>query len=165
MDFNDGDKAVGVPFNLVKRQDGQFCDETMTLHKRRPGTKPRKTTRYKAGYKWSHTGVHRLRFEEPKFAGQPLAERMMLSNTYDLLINGTWQQQKDLEHVSLKDTINHPDLSDVYTGILWEFVQDMYYKQPNKDDHGYHFGTVNVLPPKTKKSQAEIELSYANSHT
>ena len=89
VDFNDGDKAVGVPFNLVKRQDGQFCEEAMSLHKRRPGTKPRKTTRYKAGYKWRHTGVHRLRFEEPKFAGQPLAERMMISNTYDLLINGT----------------------------------------------------------------------------
>ena len=31
VDFYDGDKEVGVPFNLVKRQDGQFCDETVTL--------------------------------------------------------------------------------------------------------------------------------------
>ena len=113
VDLYDGDKAVGVPFNLLKRQDGQFCDETVVLDKRRQDTKPRKTTRYKTGYKWRHTGVHRLRFEELKFAGQTLAERMMLPNTYDLFINGKWQEQKDLEHVSLKDTINHPELSDV----------------------------------------------------
>ena len=144
VDFCDGDKAVGVPFNLVKRQDGQFCDESVTLDKRRPGTKRSKTTHSKAGYKWRHTGVHRMRFEEPKFPGQPLAEHMMLSNNYDLLINGKWQKQKDFDHVSLKDAVNHPELSDVYTGSLWEFAQDMYYKQPKKHQHGYHFGTVNV---------------------
>ena len=92
MDFHDGDKSVGVPFNLVKRQDGQFCDETMGLEKRLPSTKRRKTTSSKSDYKWRHSVVHRMRFEEPKFPGQSLAESMILSNTYDLLINGQWQQ-------------------------------------------------------------------------
>ncbi len=85
-------------------------------------------------------------FTEATFDDQPLSERMILSNTYELLINGQWQKQTDLEHVSLKDAINHPDLADVYTVSIWEFAQDMYYKQPKKDEHGYHFGTVNVLP-------------------
>jgi hypothetical protein len=41
---------------------------------------------------------------------------MILSNTYELLINGQWPKQTDLEHVSLKDTINHPDLADREVG-------------------------------------------------
>jgi hypothetical protein len=32
--------------------------------------------------------MHHMRFEESKFPGQSLAERMMISNTYDLIING-----------------------------------------------------------------------------
>jgi hypothetical protein len=27
-------------------------------------------------------------------------------------------------------------LADVYTASIWEFAQDMYYKQPKKDEHG-----------------------------
>jgi hypothetical protein len=65
-----------------------------------------------------------------------------------------------LEHVSLKDTINHPDLPDVYTDSIWEFAQDMYYKQSKKDEHGYEFGTVNVLPNQSQKRLAEIEQCY-----
>jgi hypothetical protein len=65
-----------------------------------------------------------------------------------------------LEHVSLKDDINHPDLADVYTTSIWEFAQDMYYKQPKKDEHGYHFGTVNVLPKESQNLLAEIEQCY-----
>jgi hypothetical protein len=33
-----------------------------------------------------------------------------------------------------------------YTASIWEFAQDMYYKQPKKDEYGYHVGTVNVIP-------------------
>ena len=47
VDFYDTDKGVGVPFNLVKRQDGQFCDEVVVLDKRHPDTKSRNTTRSK----------------------------------------------------------------------------------------------------------------------
>ena len=79
---------------------------------------------------------------------------MILSNTYELLINGQWQKQTDLEHVSLKDSINHPDLADVYTVSIWAFAEDMYFKQPKKDEHGYHFGTVNVLPKKSNACQS-----------
>ncbi len=99
-------------------------------------------------------------FTEATYYGQPLPERMILSNTYELLINGQWQKQTDLEHVSLKDTINHPDLPDVYTDSIWEFAQDMYYKQSKKDEHGYEFGTVNVLPNQSQKRLAEIEQCY-----
>jgi hypothetical protein len=68
-----------------------------------------------------------------------------------------------LEHVSLKDTINHlhhPDLADVYTDSIWEFTQDMYYKQLKKDQHDYHFGTFNVLSKQSKKRLGEIERCY-----
>ena len=40
--------------------------------------------------------------------------------------------------------INHPDLADVYTASIWEFAQDMYYKQTKKDDDGYHLGLSKV---------------------
>ena len=93
-----------------------------------------------------------MRFTEPTYDGQPLPERMILSNTYELLINGQWQKQTDLEHVSLKDDINHPDLADVYTDNIWEFPQDMYYKQSKKDQDDYNFVTVNVLSKQRKKS-------------
>ena len=73
-----------------------------------------------------------MRCTEATYDGQPLPERMILSNTYELLITGQWQKQTDLEHVSLKHAINHPDLADVYTASIWEFAQDMYYKQPKK---------------------------------
>jgi hypothetical protein len=36
----------------------------------------------------------------------------------------------------------------------------MYYKQPKKDDDGYHFGTVNVLHPQSRKRLSEIERYY-----
>jgi hypothetical protein len=39
----------------------------------------------------------------------------------------------------------------------------MYYKQSKKDEHGYHFGTVNVLPKKSQKRLAEIEQCYAKA--
>jgi len=48
-------------------------------------------------------------------------------------------------------------VADVYTASIWEFAQDMYYKQPKKDEFGYHFGTVNVLPKESQKRLAEIE--------
>jgi hypothetical protein len=51
MDFDDGDKAIGVPFKLVKLQDGQFCDETLSMAKRHTTVKHRKLTPSKAGYK------------------------------------------------------------------------------------------------------------------
>jgi len=57
--------------------------------------------------------------------------------------------------------INHPQLSDAYNDSIWEFAQDMYHKQQKKDDHGYHFGTVNVLDPQIRKRLAEIERYYA----
>jgi hypothetical protein len=102
-------------------------------------------------------------FTEATYDGQPLSERMILSNTYELLINGQWKKQTDLEYVSLKDGINHPDLADVYTDSIWEFVQDMYHKQPKKDEHGYHFDTVNVLPKEIQKRLAEIEQCCAKA--
>jgi hypothetical protein len=37
----------------------------------------------------------------------------------------------------------------------------MYYKTPKKEEHGYHFGTVNVLPKKSKERLTEIEKCYA----
>ena len=37
-------------------------------------------------------------------------------------------------------------LADVYTASIWEFAQDMYYKQPKNDEYGYHLGTVKVIP-------------------
>ncbi len=104
-----------------------------------------------------------MRFTEPTYDGQPLPEHMILSNTYELLINGKWQKQTELEHVSLKDAVNHPDLADVYTASIWEFAQDMYYKQPKKDEHGYHFRSVNVLPKQSQKRLAEIEQCYAKA--
>jgi hypothetical protein len=58
----------------------------------------------------------------------------------------------DLEYVSLKDTINHPDLPYDYTDNIWEFPQDMYYKQSKKDQDDYNFVTVNVLSKQRKKS-------------
>ena len=54
-----------------------------------------------------------------------------------------------------------PDLTDVYTGSIWEFVQEMHYKTPKKEEHGYHFGTVNVLP-KNKEHLTEIEKWYVD---
>ena len=51
VDFDDGDKTVGVPFNLVKRQDGQCCDETLCLDKRRPSNNRDKTTRSNTGHR------------------------------------------------------------------------------------------------------------------
>jgi hypothetical protein len=163
VDFEDGDKAIGVPFNLVKFPDGQFFDEAMSMEHRRSSAKRRKLTPSKKGYKWRHGGVHRMRFTEAAYDDQPFPESMILSNTYDLLINGKWQKQTDLEHVSLKDAINHPDLADVYTVSIWEFAQDMYYKQPKKEEHGYHFGTVDVLPKQSQKRLAEIEQCYAKA--
>jgi hypothetical protein len=147
VDFDDGDKVIDVPFKLVKLQDGQFCDETLSMTKRRSTTKRRTLTPSKADYKWCHTGVHRMRFVETTYDGQPFPERMILSNTYELLINGKWEKQPDLEHVSMKDTINHPDLADVYTTSIWEFTQEMYYKKPKKE----------VLHKQIKKRQDEIE--------
>jgi hypothetical protein len=97
VDFPDGDKAIGVPFNLVKFPDGQFLDESMSVELRRSSAKRRKVTPSKEGYKWRHGGVHRMRFTEAAYDGQPFPERMILSNTYDLLINGKWQKQTDLE--------------------------------------------------------------------
>ncbi len=58
------------------------------MDKRLPGIRHRKTTPSKVVHKWNHTGMHHMRFEESKFPGQSLAERMMISNTYDLIING-----------------------------------------------------------------------------
>ena len=52
-------------------------------------------------------------------------------------------------------------LADVYTASIWEFAQDMYYKQPKKDEYRYHFGTVNVLPKQSQKRLSEIEKCYA----
>jgi hypothetical protein len=43
---------------------------------------------------------------------------MILSNTYELLINGQWQKQTDLEHVSLKDGKTWAILSHV-AGLIW----------------------------------------------
>ena len=60
----------------------------------------------------------------------------------------------------LKILVKGTELSDVYSSI-WEFAQDMYYKQPKKDDDGYHFGTVNVLYPQSWKRLSEIERCYA----
>jgi hypothetical protein len=40
-----------------------------------------------------------------------------------------------------------------------EIAQDTNIQK--KDQHGYHFGTVNVLPPQSKKRLAEIERCYA----
>ncbi len=85
---------------------------------------------------------------------------MILSNTYELVINGQWKKQTDLEHVSLKDDINHPDLPDVYTDSIWEFVQDMYHKQSKKDEHGYHFGTVNVLPKENQNDWLKLSTHF-----
>ena len=75
-------------------------------------------------------------FFETTYDGQAFPEHMILSNTYELFINGQWEKQPDLEHVSIEDTINHPDLADVYTVSIWEFTQEMYYKKPKKDEHG-----------------------------
>jgi hypothetical protein len=37
----------------------------------------------------------------------------------------------------------------------------MYYKKPKKEEHGYHFGTVIVLPKQSKERLTEIEKYYA----
>ncbi len=39
-----------------------------------------------------------------------------------------------------------------------ESTLDMYYKQPKKEEHGYHFDTVNVMSPESKKNQADFSL-------
>ena len=86
VDFHDGDKTVGVPFNLVKRQDGQFCDEGIGLQKRSPSTKHRQTTSSKAGYKWCHSVVHWMRFEEPKL--YPCSfKRVWICDGFQFIIN------------------------------------------------------------------------------
>ena len=36
VEFDNDEKSVGVPFKLVKHQDGQFCDEVMVIHQRYP---------------------------------------------------------------------------------------------------------------------------------
>ena len=64
VDFDDADKAIGVPFNLVKFPDGLFFDEDMSMEHRRSSTKRRNLTPSKGGYKWRHGGVHRMRFTE-----------------------------------------------------------------------------------------------------
>ena len=69
VDFDDGDKAIGVPFNLVKFPDGLFFDEAMSMEHRSASTKRRKPTPSKGGYKWSHGGVHRMRFTEATYDG------------------------------------------------------------------------------------------------
>jgi hypothetical protein len=38
----------------------------------------------------------------------------------------------------------------------------MYYKQPKKEEYDYHFDTINVMSPESKKRQTEIERSYAS---
>ncbi len=38
-----------------------------------------------------------------------------------------------------------------------------YYKQPKKDDDGYHLGTVNVRHPQSRKRLSEIEWYYADA--
>jgi len=58
----------------------------MVMYKRRPA-KTRKNIPAKDGYKWRYAGVHHMRFEEPTFPGNPLQDRMVVSNTYDLLID------------------------------------------------------------------------------
>ncbi len=54
VDFDDGDKAIDVPFKLVKLQDGKFCDEALSMVKRRSTTNHRTLTHSKTGYKWRH---------------------------------------------------------------------------------------------------------------
>jgi hypothetical protein len=44
----------------------------------------------------------------------------------------------------------------VYTVSIWEFVQEMYYKKPKKEEHGNHFSTVNVLPKQSKERLAKL---------
>ncbi len=53
--------------------------------------------------------------------------------------------------------VNHPEVSDVYIASILEFAQDMYYKQTKNNDHGYHYGTVNVLNPHRSQRLPEIE--------
>ena len=72
VDFDDGDKTIGVSFNLVKFPDGQFFDESMSMEHRRSSTKLRKLTPSKGGYKWCHGGVQRIRFTEATYDVQPL---------------------------------------------------------------------------------------------
>ena len=50
-----------------------------------------------------------------------------------------------------------------YTASIWEFAQDMYYKQPKKDEYGYHLGTVNVIPNHSQKRLAEIQQCYVKA--
>ena len=76
--------------------------------------------------------MYHMRLEEPKFPGQKV---------------------KDMEHISLKEVTNHLDLSDVFTDRLLEFTQDMYYKQSNKNDHGYHFGSRRVVSTDHEESR------------
>jgi hypothetical protein len=64
--------------NSPELTDGQFFDEVMSVEHRRASTKRRKLTPSKGGYKWRHGGVHRMRFTEPTYDGQPLPERMIL---------------------------------------------------------------------------------------
>ncbi len=35
---------------------------------------------------------------------------------------------------------------------------DMYYKQPKKEEHDYHFDTVNVMSPESKKNTHLVTL-------
>jgi hypothetical protein len=88
VDFDDGDKVIGFSFKLVKLQDGQFCDETLSMDKRHSTTKRRTLTPAKTGYKCHHAGVHHMHFVETTYDGQPFPEHMILSNTYELIING-----------------------------------------------------------------------------
>ncbi len=53
-------------------------------------------------------------------------------------------------------------LADVYTASIWEFAQDMYYKQPKKDEYGYHLGTVNVIPNHSQKRLGTEKMGTAN---
>jgi hypothetical protein len=55
VDFDDGDKTISVPFNLVNLQDGYFGDETLSLDQSLSTTTRRKHTP-KTDYKWCHEG-------------------------------------------------------------------------------------------------------------
>ena len=98
---------------------------------------------------WRHVGVHPMRFTDDVFPDQSmncLSVTIVWSfqNTYNLLIVVQWQTLKELEHITFRDTVNHPDLSDDHTTRIWEFA--CIKKKAKKEDQGCYFDTVDVLP-------------------
>jgi hypothetical protein len=127
--YFDGDTAIHVPMQLVKRTEyDDYASEALAKETKitqaaaqyNSGRIQAKAAMALKGYKWKHTGTRTMRFAPANPAGPKaaLADRLLMDNTFALHIGGKWVQQPDLETVSLRQAVNSIH-SDIYVRAMW----------------------------------------------